>query len=115
MISSLNRLRALPAATRVYCGHEYTLANLRFALTVEPGNRTADDHRAALERRRAADLPGEVTPSLPSTLGLETAINPFLRCEVAGVRAAAEAHAGRSLAEPADVFAVLRAWKDGFQ
>jgi hydroxyacylglutathione hydrolase len=115
MTSSLNRLRALPADTRVYCGHEYTLANLRFALAVEPANRSATAHRDALERQRAADRPGDVTPSLPSTLELEGRINPFLRCDVPAVRAAAEAHAGRPLPNPEEVCAVLRAWKDQFR
>jgi hydroxyacylglutathione hydrolase len=115
MTSSLTRLRALPAETRVFCGHEYTLANLRFALAVEPANRSVIEHRDALERQRAADSPAELTPSLPSTLELETRINPFLRCDVPAVRAAAEARAGRSLPEPKDVFAVLRGWKDQFR
>src|SRR5450631_4506362 len=70
MNSSLNRLRALPAQTRVFCGHEYTEANLRFALAVNPDNRDALDYRDALQRTRAADAAGAVTPSLPSTLSL---------------------------------------------
>jgi hydroxyacylglutathione hydrolase len=115
MNSSLNRLRALPAETRVFCGHEYTEANLRFALAVNPENRDALDYLEALRRTRAADTVGILTPSLPSTLSLEIRVNPFLRCDVPAVRAAAEAHVGRSLPEPCDVFAVLRAWKDQFR
>src|ERR1700680_4952215 len=103
MNASLNRLRALPPETRMFCGHEYTAANLRFALTVDPENRTAQDYRDAGERTRAADA-----PTLPSPLSLEIRINPFLRCDTAAIRAAAEAHAGRPLPEPADVFAELR-------
>ena len=110
MTASLERLRALPPQTRVFCGHEYTAANLRFALAVEPDNAAALEHRDAVERLRAAD-----EPSLPSHLSLETRINPFLRYDQPRVRAAAEAQAGRSLPGPADVFGALRAWKDQFR
>ncbi|MDB6085836.1 MAG: hydroxyacylglutathione hydrolase, partial [Gammaproteobacteria bacterium] len=110
MNASLDRLRDLPPETRMFCGHEYTAANLRFALTVDPQNRVALDYRDAVERTRAAGA-----PTLPSTLSLEIRINPFLRCDIAAVRGAAEAHAGKPLAHPSEVFAVLRAWKDQFR
>jgi hydroxyacylglutathione hydrolase len=110
MNASLNRLRALPPETRMFCGHEYTAANLRFALTVDPGNRTAQDYRDAVERTRAAGA-----PTLPSPLSLEMSINPFLRCDIAAIRASAEAHAGRPLPAAAEVFAELRSWKDTFR
>jgi hydroxyacylglutathione hydrolase len=110
MNASLNRLRELPPETQVFCGHEYTAANLRFALTVEPANGSALEYQASVNRIRAA---GE--PSLPSTLGLEIRVNPFLRCDKPTVRAAAEAHAGKILEEPSDVFGALRAWKDQFR
>ena len=110
MNSSLNRLRALPPETQVFCGHEYTAANLRFALTVEPANGTAQEYQQSVDRVRAAGH-----PSLPSNLGLEIRVNPFLRCDDERVRAAAETHAGRSLNEPSEVFAVIRAWKDAFR
>jgi len=110
MNASLNKLRDLPPDTRMYCGHEYTAANLRFALTVDPANDAASEYQGAVERLRAQDL-----PSLPSTLGLETEVNPFLRCDVPAVARAAERHAGRTLKQPADVFGVLRAWKDQFR
>jgi len=115
MNSSLDRLRALPPETRMFCGHEYTAANLRFALAVEPGNQAALEYLDAIERMRAADAPGFITPSLPSPMSLERRVNPFLRCDAATVRAAAEAHAGRPLPQASDVFAVLRAWKDQFR
>jgi hydroxyacylglutathione hydrolase len=115
MNSSLERLRALPPETRLFCGHEYTAANLKFALTVDPGNQAAQGYRDFLVKTRAADAPGIVTPSLPSLLSLEIRVNPFLRCDDPGIRAAAEAHAGTPLPNPAAVFAVLRAWKDGFR
>jgi hydroxyacylglutathione hydrolase len=110
MNASLNRLRDLPPETQVFCGHEYTAANLRFALTVEPENVVALEYQARVQEIRAAG-----NPSLPSTLHLEIQVNPFLRCDIAGVRSAAEAHAGRSLREPSEVFAVLRAWKDQYR
>jgi hydroxyacylglutathione hydrolase len=114
MNSSLHRLRDLPPATRMYCGHEYTAANLRFALTVDPANEAAIEYRSAIERARAHDAPGTITPSLPSAMSLETRINPFLRCDDPTVRAAAEQQAGRALPAESDVFGALRAWKDQF-
>jgi hydroxyacylglutathione hydrolase len=110
MNASLNKLRNLPPDTRMFCGHEYTAANLRFALTVDPTNAAAQEYQARVARTRAADH-----PTLPSTLGLEVQVNPFLRCDNAVVAKAAEAQAGKSLKEPAEVFGVLRAWKDEFR
>ena len=110
MNASLERLRALPPETRMFCGHEYTAANLRFALAVDPENQAALEYRDAVDRTRAA-----AAPTLPSLLSLEILINPFLRCDTSIVRAAAEAHAGRPLPESSDVFGELRAWKDGFR
>jgi hydroxyacylglutathione hydrolase len=109
MWSSLSSCARLPAATRVYCAHEYTLANLRFAAAVEPGN-------AALAARqlRDADKRAQGVPTVPSTLADEVATNPFLRAGVAQVRAAAEAHAGQELPDDTAVFAALRAWKNQF-
>jgi hydroxyacylglutathione hydrolase len=110
MNASLNKLRELPADARVFCGHEYTAANLRFALTVEPANTAALEYQDGVQRIRAAG-----NPSLPSTLGLEVRVNPFLRCDSPAVMAAAARHAGRPLGDAADVFGVLRAWKDQFR
>jgi hydroxyacylglutathione hydrolase len=109
MWTSLSTLSRLPAATRVYCGHEYTLANLRFALAVEPAN---DELHARLARESARRERGE--PTLPSTIALEHATNPFLRAPLPGVRAAAARHAGRAVGDDVDVFAVLRGWKNAF-
>src|SRR6202046_2857964 len=110
MNASLNRLRDLPPETRVFCGHEYTAANLRFALTVEPSNVAALEYQELVQQVRAAG-----NPSLPSTLSLEIQVNPFLRCDKASVRSAAETHAGKTLTNPYEVFGVLRAWKDQFR
>ena len=110
MSASLNRLRDLPPETRVFCGHEYTAANLRFALAVEPENAAALEYQDRVQKVRAAG-----NPSLPSTLDLEIQVNPFLRCDIASVRTAAEKHVGKKLQDPSEVFAVLRAWKDQFR
>lgn len=109
MWRSLSALAALPDDTRVYCGHEYTLANLRFAAAVEPSN-PAVAERAARERAKR----DHGLPTLPSTIAEERRTNPFLRAREARVRAVAEAHAGRRLARDADVFAALRDWKNAF-
>ena len=110
MNASLNKLRNLPPETQVFCGHEYTAANLRFALTVDPANLAALEYRDSVARLRA-----QGNPTLPSTLGLEIQVNPFLRCDEPAVARAAEAHAGKVLKETAEVFGVLRAWKDQFR
>ncbi|HEY3181087.1 MAG TPA: hydroxyacylglutathione hydrolase [Casimicrobiaceae bacterium] len=110
MWSSLSKLAALSSETRVYCGHEYTLANIRFALAVEPDNRTLIDRQSREEERRAR---GE--PTLPSTIGDERKTNPFLRAEVPAVKAAAETHANHPLESAVATFAELRAWKNAFQ
>jgi hydroxyacylglutathione hydrolase len=107
---SLARLAGLPDDTRLYCGHEYTAQNLRFAQTVEPDNPDVQAHLA-----RVQDLRNQDRPSLPSTIGLERRINPFLRAGVASVRRAAEAFAQEALATDTEVFAAVRRWKDGFR
>lgn len=109
MLGSLDTLARLPDDTHVYCGHEYTLANLRFARAVEPGNAEIAQHAEHVAALREDD-----TPSLPSTLALEKRINPFLRCDEPGVRAAAEQEAGHPLASRIEVFAAVRRWKDAF-
>ena len=110
MNASLNRLSRLPPQTRMFCGHEYTAANLRFALAVDPANHAALEYQDSVARVRA-----QGDPSLPSTMALEIKVNPFLRCEDPAVVQAAENHAGKSLKEPALVFGALRAWKDQFR
>lgn len=110
MLGSLNRLRALPDNTRVFCTHEYTTANLQFALAVEPSNPALLAHAVQVHALRSTGL-----PSLPSRLGLEKAINPFLRCQEPAVIAAASRHAGQPLDSELAVFTVMRAWKDHFR
>jgi hydroxyacylglutathione hydrolase len=110
MADSLGKLAALPTGTRVYCAHEYTLANLRFALAVEPGN-------VALQARlrRDQDQRDRGLPTVPSTVAEERATNPFLRAGEPDVFAAAQARAGRPLTDAVDAFAVMREWKNGFR
>jgi hydroxyacylglutathione hydrolase len=110
MLTSLNKLKALPPRTHVFCGHEYTLSNLRFAKAVEPANTAVDRHI-----EQCSELRERNEPTLPSTIELEHAINPFLRCDVESVKQAAEAHAGRKLHSQVDIFAVHREWKNGFK
>ncbi len=110
MHASLVRLAALPADTAVYCGHEYTLANLRFALTVEPENTAAQVYRD-----QAAALRQAQAPTLPSTIGREQRVNPFLRADQPSVRAAVEAHTQQLQATTLEVFTALRRWKDRFK
>lgn len=109
MHASLSRLAALPDGTRVCCAHEYTLSNLRFARAVEPDNAALERHQAQVESWRQA---GQA--SLPSRIGLEREINPFLRCTQPAVAAAARTHGARSEAA-VDVLAALRAWKNEYR
>ncbi len=109
MYASLARIAALPDDTGVYCAHEYTLSNLRFAVAVEPGNADLLQRQRDCEQLRAH---GE--PTVPSTLAMERASNPFLRCAQATVREAVQGHSPGTPSDPAAVFAALRAWKDRF-
>ena len=109
MHASLQRLAALPGDTLVCCGHEYTLANLRFARAVEPDNLAVVRHETQCKSLRERGL-----PTLPSTLGLEREINPFLRCEQPGVIESAAAQGAAAL-DPVSVFAAIRQWKDTYR
>lgn len=109
MASSLERLARLPEQTQVYCGHEYTLANIRFARAVEPGNLALQEREVRDRASRAQGL-----PTLPSSIGLEKRTNPFLRCCEPEVIRAASQFAGKKLADPIEVFAALRQHKNTF-
>ena len=108
MCDSLARLAALPDETRIYCAHEYTEMNLRFAVAVEPHNRLLRERVERVARIRAAGL-----SSIPSTLGEEKATNPFLRCGEPAVVAAAQAHGAVDLSL-VPVFAAIRGWRNSF-
>ncbi len=108
MADSLTRLAALPDETAVYCAHEYTEANLRFALAVEPGNARLQDRVIEVSAARARGL-----PTVPSTLLLEKITNPFLRCKESEVIASASARAS-GVTNAVEVFGVLREWRNSF-
>jgi len=105
MWSSLGKLKALPEDTRVYCGHEYTQANARFALTVEPRNAALAARARAVDAARAKGL-----PTIPSTIGEERATNPFFRADESGIAETL----GLAGADAVAVFAEVRQRKDNF-
>jgi hydroxyacylglutathione hydrolase len=106
MHASLAKIAALPARTRIYCGHEYTQANARFAVTVDPANAALAERAREVDDLRRA---GEAT--LPTTIGQELATNPFLRAADPQLRAAM----GMEAAAPAAVFAAMRERKNVFR
>lgn len=105
MWRSLQKLAALPDDTAIYCGHEYTLSNARFALTIDPDNAALQERARAIERRRA-----EGRPTIPSTLAEEKATNPFLRAADPAIRH----RLGLEQADDATVFGEIRRRKDAF-
>src|SRR4051812_44036116 len=109
MYASLSKLAALPDDTKVYCGHEYTLANIGFAKAVEPGNARLLERERSDAKLRERDL-----PTLPSTIAKEKATNPFLRVREPAVIESASKYLGRRAGDPAGVFAALRQWKNQF-
>ena len=110
MFQSLTKFAALPKNTLVFCTHEYTLSNIRFALAVEPNNQNL-----IAWSQQAQELRQKGLPTLPTTIGHELQVNPFLRSNQAEVVNAAKAIATQAdLPSPAHVLAVIRAWKDRF-
>jgi hydroxyacylglutathione hydrolase len=109
MHESLSRIANLPANTVFYCAHEYTLANLQFALAVEPNNQSL---RARIESDTQRRNQGQAT--VPSTLAVEKKTNPFLRCGEPDVAEAAKTRSGQPTEDAVEVFAVIRGWKDNF-
>jgi hydroxyacylglutathione hydrolase len=110
MSQSLAKFITLPKNTLVYCTHEYTLSNIRFALAVEPNNANLITWAENAQSLRDQNL-----PTLPTTIGQELQVNPFMRCDQKDVIAAALQVSGeKSLPTPAHVLAVIRAWKDRF-
>jgi len=109
MQSSLDKLSKVPGDAEVYCAHEYTEDNCRFALAVEPDNPALQAWAKEVRRRRAA---GQIT--LPTRLDHERGTNPFLRTREAAVVAAAKRHDSGCGGRPAEVLATIRRWKDHF-
>jgi hydroxyacylglutathione hydrolase len=110
MVDSLTKLVALPDATQVYCAHEYTLSNLRFAEAAEPGNQAL---KARIAREQSKRDAGE--PTVPSTIGIEKSTNPFLRYREPAIADHLIAAGYLSSREPIAVFAALRQWKNSFR
>ncbi|MCW8877648.1 MAG: hydroxyacylglutathione hydrolase [Kangiellaceae bacterium] len=109
MWDSLQKLSELPISTKVYCAHEYTSSNLQFALAVEPNNADLVKYSLKVQQLRQASQ-----PTLPSTIGLELKINPFLRIRESNVIDVAENRSGERELSESEVFASIRSWKDSF-
>jgi hydroxyacylglutathione hydrolase len=110
MYESLRRLAALPDDTRVYCGHEYTLSNIKFARAADPDNAALAEWGMRAQHMRDANQ-----PTLPTDIALEKKTNPFLRSGERALRESASRHAGRALSDPIDVFGTLRDRKNDFK
>ncbi len=110
MLGSLQRLAALPGATLLCCGHEYTLANAAFAVTVDPTNAALRQRHQEVQAMRHA-----ARPTVPVSLASEVATNPFLRTASAAIQQAVGARLGRGAHDEVEVFAELRRWKDDFR
>jgi hydroxyacylglutathione hydrolase len=106
MWASLDKLRKLPGETRIYCGHEYTAANARFAVSIDPNNTALRKREAEVTKLRAE---GKFT--IPSTMAQERAANPFLRADDPALAAAVD----RRGAAPSEVFGEIRRLKDNFK
>jgi hydroxyacylglutathione hydrolase len=109
MYHSLQKIAALPDATKIFCTHEYTLKNLKFAQLVEPHN-----EKIQLKIQNAITMRNENRPTLPVLIGEEKEINPFLRCHIEEIIQSVEKHTGLTLNNPLEVFKYLREWKNGF-
>ncbi|MCB8747624.1 hydroxyacylglutathione hydrolase [Rhodoferax sp. U2-2l] len=108
MLASLGKLAALPDATRVCCAHEYTASGLVFARVVEPDNQALISYQVRVQALREHNV-----PTLPSSIGLEKAVNPFLRTHLPGVIRAVQQFEA-SAQDPVSIFAALRTWKNQF-
>lgn len=110
MAQSLEKLAALPEQTQVYCAHEYTLSNLRFAQVVDADNQALHARMAAEQAKRQAGQ-----PTVPSTIGLEKATNPFIRYRDAHIMRYLISAGRLQQADPLAAFAALREWKNSFK
>ena len=109
MVTSLDKLAALPDQTAVYCAHEYTLSNLAFAHAVEAGNSAITQRITTEKNKRDQGL-----PTIPSTIALEQQTNPFLRYDNPAIIALLQQTGRISNTAPASVFGALREWKNTF-
>jgi hydroxyacylglutathione hydrolase len=109
MLASLTSLAALPDETLVCCAHEYTLSNLKFALAVDGTNADLVAYVAECQAKRAANI-----PTIPSRIGIEKKINPFLRSHTASITASVQQFDAAAKSST-DIFAALRQWKNNFR
>lgn len=109
LFASLARIAALPPATEIYCAHEYTLANIQFALTVDPHNPQLQARQKHCQQLRQRQL-----PTLPTQLALELASNPFLRCHDPDIQNAVKKETNASSEDAFSCFAALRHWKNRY-
>ncbi len=109
MFKSLSKISSLPVDTQLYCAHEYTADNLRFAQTIEPDNIHIQKSIEITHTLRAQNR-----PTLPSVLHKELMINPFLRCHQDSVINSVKLHNGEPISDPIKIFQALRSWKDIF-
>lgn len=109
MLTALKRLHDLPDRTHVYCAHEYTLANLTFALAVEPQNAELVHYYNQVIKRRKQNL-----ATVPTSILLEKKINPFLRCSQADINKSAADYSGKEMADELATFTAIRQWKNNF-
>lgn len=109
MYQSLQKLSQLPDDTLIYCAHEYTLSNTRFAKVVDPENSRLTELEITAQELRNQNL-----PTIPTTLALEKTVNPFLRCGQQEIINSVQNYSAKSLPDPLSVFTVLREWKNNF-
>lgn len=109
MLASLEKIKSLPDDTRIYCGHEYTLKNLGFAQMLEPKNQEIETRIKHTENLRI-----KAEPSVPSTLMLEKATNPFLRCNQKDIQAKAAEYAKQMIVGELEAFKAIRAWRNTY-
>ncbi len=109
MLNSLNKIKALPSNTLLYCAHEYTLHNYRFAMKIEPNNQKLQQRFKEVKELRRLKK-----PTIPSPLQTELDTNPFLRCTEPDVIEAASRYKGQRIDDEVAVFAAIREWKDNF-
>ncbi|SAL40774.1 hydroxyacylglutathione hydrolase [Caballeronia terrestris] len=110
MLTSLDALAALPETTQVHCAHEYTLSNIRFARACEPANDALARWQDDAQAMRAAGQ-----PTLPTTIGHEKSVNPFLRVDEADIQATLAAHYNHPVTDRLEAFRLMRGWKDKFR
>lgn len=109
MATSLHKLSTLATNTQVYCAHEYTLANLKFALTIEPNNKLLQDYYQHVSSLREQNI-----ASIPTSIAKEKQINPFLRAASAEIKKSAQTYTNKTLTNELEVFTAIRQWKDNF-